>query len=184
MNRILKYLLVAEGFSMLAAGLFGPIYAIFVANIGGDILAAGGAYAAFSLAAGLMVFFISRWEDHVKHKEKLVMIGHVIGAAGILGYLFVQNPLQLFLIQIVLGFAEAIGSPAFDGLYSRYLDQGRFASEWGLYDSIDYSVAGISAALGGLIASVYGFQTLFLVMFLLSLLSIAVSAKVFYLNKT
>ncbi len=183
MNRILRYLLVAQGFWMLSVGLFGPIYAIFVSNIGGDVFEAGSAYAAFSLAAGFMIFFISRWEDHVKHKEKLILISHVIGAVGILGYMFVQNPIQLFLVQILLGLAGAIGSPAFDGLYSRYLDKGRFVSEWGLYETINYLVIGVSAIVGGLIAAVFGFQTLFMIMFVLSLGSICISFKVYHLNK-
>jgi hypothetical protein len=182
MNRILKTLLATEGLWMLSVGLFGPIYAIFVAKIGGDVLEAGGAYAAFSLAAGFMVFFISRWEEHVKHKEKLIVLGHAIGAAGILGYLFVANPIHLFIVQIMLGLAEAIGSPAFDGIYSKNLDKGRFISEWGMYDSMDYFVTGISAAIGGVIASIYGFQVLFTIMFLLSLVSLAISVKLHYLN--
>lgn len=183
MNRILKYLLASEGFWMLSVGLFGPIYAIFVANIpGGDILSAGGAYAAFSFAAGFMVFFISRWEDHVKHKEKLIILGHAVGALGILGYLFIGSPAHLFIVQIILGIAEAIGSPAFDGIYSKNLDRGRFASEWGLYDSMDYIVTGISAAMGGLIATMLGFPVLFFIMFILSIVSLVVSVKLFYLN--
>ena len=92
MNRILKYLLVVEGFWMLAAGLFGPIYAIFVTRIGGDVIEAGGAYAAFSLAAAAMVFLISRWEDHVRHKEKLIVIGHIIGAVAIRAICLCQSP--------------------------------------------------------------------------------------------
>ena len=168
---------------MLSVGLFGPIYAIFVSNIGGDVFEAGSAYAAFSLAAGFMIFFISRWEDHVKHKEKLILISHVIGAVGILGYMFVQNPIQLFLVQILLGLAGAIGSPAFDGLYSRYLDKGRFVSEWGLFNSINYVVAAVSAVAGGLIVTIYNFQVLFMVMFLFSLASIVVSVRLYHLNK-
>ena len=184
MNRILKYLLLAESFSLLAAGLFGPIYAIFVESIGGDILEAGGAYAAFSLAAGVMIFLISRWEDHVRYKEKLIILGHVIGSFGILGYLFIQNPLHLFIVQVVLGLSEAVTSPAFDGIYSKCLDRGKFTSEWGLYDSVDYITAAISAAAGGAIASFFGFHTLFIIMFVLSLGSVLVSVKIYYLNKT
>ena len=184
MNKILKYLLLAESFSLLAAGLFGPIYAIFVENIGGDILDAGGAYAAFSLAAGVMIFIISRWEDHIKYKEKLIIVGQVIGSFGILGYLFIQNPIHLFIVQVVLGLSQAVYSPAFDGLYSSFLDRGKFASEWGLYDSIDYITAAISAAAGGAVATFFGFHVLFMAMFVLSLGSVLVSMKIYYLNKT
>ena len=51
MQRKLKILLFASALFMLAGGLFGPIYAVFVEEIGGDLLTAGGAYAAFSIAA-------------------------------------------------------------------------------------------------------------------------------------
>ena len=183
MNKILKYLLSADSFYLLAAGLFGPIYAIFVVRIGGDILEAGIAYTAFSLAAGLMIILVGRWEDRVRHKEKLLVLGYSLGSAGILGYLFVSNPLQLFLVQIVLGLGEAVRSPAYDCIYSTSLDKGKYASEWGMYDSLVYIVGGISAAIGGLVASFFGFQTLFILMFLLSLSSMAISARLYYLNK-
>lgn len=183
MNKVLKYLLFAESFWMLAAGLFGPIYAIFVRNIGGDILEAGGAYAAFCMAAGVMVFIISRWEDHVRHKEKLMIICYSVGSLGILGYLFVSSPIHLFIVQVVLGASEAIGAPAFDCLYSRFLDRGKFASEWGLFNSLYYIVTALSAAVGGIVASFFGFQALFMGMFVLSVISIFVSVRLYYLNK-
>jgi drug/metabolite transporter (DMT)-like permease len=75
MNRTIKTLLATDSLFVLAAGMLGPIYAIFVERIGGDILEAGGAYAAFSLASGILIFLISKWEDHVRHQEKLVVIG-------------------------------------------------------------------------------------------------------------
>lgn len=182
MNRTLRYLLVGESFYLLAAGLFGPIYAIFVAQIGGDLLAAGTAYAAFAFTAGFMTLFISRWEDHVNHKEKLILIGHVIGAAAVFGYIFVSNPVQLFIIQFLLGLSKAVGKPAFDGLYSRHLDRGKLVSEWGLYDSMSFFTIGISAAVGGIIVTMSSFQVLFLFMFFVSLVSIAVSLKLMHLN--
>ena len=43
MKRKLKILLMASALLMLAGGLFGPIYAVFVEQIGGDLLTAGGA---------------------------------------------------------------------------------------------------------------------------------------------
>ena len=74
MQRELKILTLASGLFIFAAGLFGPIYAVFVEDIGGDILTAGMSYSIFAIIAGVLTFLISRWEDHVKHKEKLVVI--------------------------------------------------------------------------------------------------------------
>jgi len=169
MKRKLRILLLASALLMLAGGLFGPIYAVFVEQIGGDLLTAGGAYAAFAIASGVMIFFISRWEDHVKHKEKLVIIGYALSTIGFLGYLFIKTPLHLFIVQVILGLGEAVSSPAFDDLYSKHLQKGKFASEWGLWESFYYITIGAGALIGGFIGQEFGFKPLFMIMFLISL---------------
>ncbi|MFQ6010384.1 MAG: MFS transporter [Candidatus Aenigmatarchaeota archaeon] len=130
MRRELQILLLASAMFMLAGGLFGPIYAIFVEEIGGDLLTAGAAYSAFAIASGVLIFFISRWEDHVKHQENLVVIGFGLSCIGFFGYLLIKNPLDLFIVQVVFGIGEAVGTPAWDGMYSKYLEKGKFVSEW------------------------------------------------------
>ena len=179
MQKALKILLMASGLSILAGGLFGPIYAIFVEQIGGDILTAGTAYAAFAIAAGVLIFVISRWEDHVKYKEKFVVLGYALGCFGFLGYLLIQDPLDLFAVQIIFGISVAIGTPAYDGLYSKHLDRGKFVSEWGLWESMNYILVGISAAVGAFLAEFFGFRFLFLVMLALSIIGFIVSTLLF-----
>ena len=176
MQRELKILLSASGLSILAAGLFGPIYAVFVQEIGGDLLTAGAAYSTFAIAAGILIFLISRWEDHIKNQEKLIIAGYALGCVGFLGYLLIRNPFDLFIVQAIFGISTAIGVPAYDGIYSRHLDKGKFVSEWGMWESMNYLVMGIAAAVGSLIASLYGFSTLFMLMLALSILALIVSA--------
>lgn len=175
MRKQLKILLFSSALFTLAGGLFGPLYAVFVKEIGGDLLTAGAAYSAFAIASGILIFFVSKWEDHVKHLEKLVILGYTLGCVGYIGYLLIREPWHLFMVQIIFGFAQAIGSPAYDGLYTKNLDKGKFASEWGLWSSISLIVAGIAAAAGGYLARLYGFQTLFGIMFILSLCGLIVS---------
>ena len=182
MNRILKTLLEADGFFILAAGLLGPIYAIFVERIGGNILDAGGAYAAFALASGTLLFLISRWEDHIKHKEKIVVLGYGLGSVGILGYLFISSPIHLFVVQAILGVAEAIIYPAYDALYSVCLDRGKFASEWGLYESMRAIITAIAALSGAFVAELFGFNSLFMIMFIFSLAGLFISMRLFFIK--
>lgn len=175
MQRELRILLLSSALFLLAGGLFGPIYAVFVEEIGGDLLTAGTAYSVFAIAAGIIIFFLSRWEDHIKHQEKLVIIGYALSCMGFLGYLLIRKPLDLFMVQIIFGVGEAIGVPAYDGLYSRHLDKGKFISEWGLWESMNYLVLGVSAAVGGFLAKLYGFRFLFVIMLILSVLGLIVS---------
>ena len=175
MQKELKILLIADSLYMLAGGLFGSIYAVFVEKIGGDLLTAGTSYAAFALAAGILTFLISRWEDRIKHQEKFVVIGYALSCIGFAGYLLIQKPIDLFIVQIIFGFGEAVGSPAFDGLYSRSLDKGKFTSEWGMWDSMQWIITAISAAVGGFLANKYGFRFLFVIMLALSISGFIVS---------
>lgn len=171
----MKILLFASSLSMLAGGLFSPIYAIFVEQIGGDILTAGTAYFVFSIVAGVLIFFISRWEDHLKHLERFVVAGYIIGALGYLGLLFVKTPAHLFAVQIIFGLGEAVNIPAYDGLYSKLLEKGKYASEWGIWETMAYTVTAIAALIGGIIGELYGFKALFTIMFFLSIACTIVS---------
>jgi MFS family permease len=171
MNRTLKMLLLTTFIFYLATGLFGPIYAVFVEDIGGDLLTAGTAYAAYSVAAGLLIYLIGRWEDRSKHQEKFIAISMALGSVGFLGYMLITSPLGLLAVQALFGVQFAILAPAFDSLYSRSLDRGRYASEWGLSEASDHIVVGMAALIGGAIAELYGFQALFAVMLGISLVA-------------
>jgi MFS family permease len=175
MNSALKVLLACAALSTLATEMFVPIYAIFVGQIGGGLLVAAEAYGAFSIVAGILIFFISRWENSVKHQENLVVLGYAVGSLGFFGLLLVKEPLHLLIVQILFGVSTAITSPAYDALYSRFLDRGKFVLEWGLWESTYYIFAGLAAFSGGLIAALFGFRGLFAVMLALSLAATAVS---------
>ena len=164
MRRILKILILSSFFINLAAGLFGPIYAIFVEEIGGDLLTAGTAYAIFAIASGSLIFMLGKWEDKVKHQEKLLVFGRFLAVIGFIGYLLIKNPTQLFIVQIIFGIESAIITPAFDSLFSKNLNRKKFASQWGTWES--------TAAY---IAKEYGFQTLFTIMLIISIFSFLVT---------
>ena len=175
----LKFLVLADAWATLALGMIGPIYAIFVEKIGGDILDASWAYFVFTLTAGVVMYILSFWEDKIKHKESLIVFSYGLITLGCLGYYFVYNQLTLFGVQIVLGLATAFLSPAYDALYSHYVEKKKEASDWGLWESMGYIVGAIAALIGGYIASLYDFKTLFLVMFLFSMIGFFTSLNLY-----
>ncbi len=187
MKRGIKVLLLSDTWATLGLGMIGPIYAIFVEGIGGDILDASWAYFAFLISSGIVMYLISHWEDRVKHKERLVTIGYCLAAFGALSYYFVDSQLTLVLTQIILGLSEAILVPAYDALYSKYLSQTNAASEWGNWESMRYIVTAASVLTGGYLVYNFGFKILFLVMFGISLLSVFTSLYLYkgkkYLSK-
>lgn len=180
MNAELKILNTASAFSVFAAGLFAPFYAVFIEEIGGGALVAGGSYSVYAIAAGLLILASSRIEDKIVDTEKLVVIGYMLSTVGFFGYLLVENPVQMFAVQAVVGFATAIHSPAFDETYSKNLDEGRYAYEWGVWESMYWITSGVSAIIAGYIIQSYGFSTLFVSMGSMSLFGALVSLTLIY----
>jgi MFS family permease len=183
MRFYLKILLLYSLFITLAGGFLGPLYAVYVQGIGGDLLTAGAAYAIFSIVAGILILLLAKWEDHIKHQEKLLIWGRGLGVLGFLGYLFIRTPIELFIVQLIFGISTAIGTPAFDSLYSKNLDRGKFASEWGMWESMHLIAIGISAIVGGYIAKNFGFRSLFVIMFVISIFSFVASLFLLRKNK-
>jgi len=175
MKKEMKVLISADVMFMLAGGLFGPIYALFVEDIGGGLAVAGMAYSVYCIVAGILIYFIGKFEDKFDNQEMLVVVGYFILSIGYLGYLFVSSPLHLYLLQALFGVGAAIKLPVYRGIYSMNLDKGKFASEWGIWDSFTYIFWGISSFLGGHIAKAYGFRFLFLIMFALTFIGFLIS---------
>lgn len=78
-NRIIRTLLLSEGLFLFAGGLLGPIWAVYVEDIGGDLLEASGAFGAFMLTAAIVTYFLGKFEDHQRYKAKFVVLGYLMG---------------------------------------------------------------------------------------------------------
>ena len=177
MHKQLKLLLVMETFFVLALGMFGPIYAIFVQKIGGDILDVGTAWSIYMIISGVGIYIMGKVYDKLKRDKLFIILGYFLVSASYLGYYFVSNVAQLFFIQVITGLSSVICVPAMYSFYSKYVDKRRFASEWAAWDSLYRILQGVMALVGAFLAKVYGFKTLFLSMFLLSLIGLGFATR-------
>lgn len=175
MHKQLKLFLVANSFFLLAAGMLGPIYALFVKEIGGDILAAGSSWAIFMIVSGLGIFIMGKVQDNIKKDKPVIIIGYVFESVGFLGYFFVSNVIQLFMVQFLLGISMVIQIPVFDSFYTKHLEKGKFASQWSAWEGMYFTVTGVAALIGAFLAKIFGFKILFLVMFFLSLVGLFIA---------
>lgn len=180
MDTELKVLNTASAFNVFAVSLFGPFFAVFVKGIGGSAFAAGTAYSVYAIAAGVLMLVASRFEESRERMDLLLVSGYGLSTLAFTGYLFVETPLQLAGVQGLLGVATAIQSPAFDELYSKNLDTGHEALQWGVWESMYWIVTGSAALIGGFIVDVYGFSMLFTVMAGLSLLATAAAGRLMW----
>lgn len=163
-NKALKILLVTNGLILIAGAMIGPIYALFVEQIGGDLLDASVAGGLFALTAGIVSLLFGRLSDEIRHSDFVLIFGYCLIGLGFLLYLFVDSVLFLFAVQILIGIGEAIYAPAFDKLYSINLINGKGGAEWGVYESLDYFTTASGALIGGFIATKFGFNAIFIMM--------------------
>lgn len=164
MNIKLKLLLFASVFGNFSSALLGPIYALFVQNIGGSIIVASTSFAIYTIVFALLTTFMGKLEDAKFNKEKMVFVGYLILSIGNLLFIFVQKALDLYLLQALMGVGIAIVAPAWEALYSLALDKGKESSEWSYWNASIGIAASIAALLGGIIVNYYGFKILFVIM--------------------
>ena len=170
-NKPLKILLLSNALIMMAEFMIGPIYALFVEEIGGNLLDASLAGAAFAITAGMTVIVSGRFSNKPKLGVNVMVAGYLIIGLGYFFYLFVHSIWALLLAQVIIGLGEAIYAPAFDGIYSLNLDHNQEGTEWGVWEALRYWVTAIGALLGGIIVFNFGFDTLFVVLSLFCFLS-------------
>ena len=171
MNLKLKFLLYVSILSNFSGNLFGPIYALFVLGIGGNVLIASSAWAVFKIVESSLTIFFGKLEDLKQNKEKFMFYGFLILTITNFLFIFIKTPILLYLLQVLFGIGMAMVNPAWEALYSLSLDKGKESSEWSYWNaSVGFSIA-LAAFLGGLIVTYYGFKTLFIIMALFHLIS-------------
>ena len=151
----------------MAAAMLGPIYALFVERVGGDLMDASIAGGIFAFVAGLTSLVSGKYSDKIKENELIVVLGYSIMGVGFLLYFWVNSVIFLFVVQAIIGLGEAIYSPAFDAVYSKHLDGHKSGRQWGAWESMNYFTTAIGAVVGGSLVTLFGFQPLFVIMAML-----------------
>lgn len=170
-NRAINTLILTDALILIAGAMLGPIYALFVKGIGGNLLDASLTGGVFALAAGLTTLMSSIYTDKVKNKKLILVTGYIFIGIGFIMYLFVKSIWSLLLVQMWIGFSEAMYYPAFDVIYSHHLDKRKEAREWGAWEAMSYFTAAFGALIGGIIVTYLGFNAIFIMMGTLCILS-------------
>ncbi|PIR68330.1 hypothetical protein COU49_01615 [Candidatus Nomurabacteria bacterium CG10_big_fil_rev_8_21_14_0_10_35_16] len=163
-NKALAAMLVVSGFYMFAFGMFSPLYALFVEEIGGDITTASNAWAIFLITTGLLTFLTGKWENGLRDRAIGIALSQFIVAAAYMIYYFADRIAMLYMAQVLLGIAAAFFWPAFHSLYGKHTDKYNAPKQWSFYDALAYLVPAFAAVLGGWLVKYYGFDTIFIAM--------------------
>lgn len=184
-NRIVKYLIYSDLVFWFSWGLITPVFAIFIVDKieGGSALIAGIAAAVYSLLAAILripigVFLDSRPSE--RDDYWFLVAGLFIAAVTSFGFLFAKFPWHIYLLQGFRGIGIAMSLAGWSAIFTRHIDKGKEATEWGL-DATSVGIAtGISGAIGGWAVTQFGFNPVFIAVGVFGLIGVVL---LFGLNK-
>jgi MFS family permease len=175
LNKIVKYLVVSDLIFYTGWGLISPVFAIFLLDsiIGGSAFVVG-----MSAAVNLIVRSVLRvpfgiYADKDQRIAYHLMIwGLLISAIVPVGYIYSKTPMNIYLLQAVLGFGLAMSTAGWTTIFSRHMDRGKESTEWGV-DAVAVGLGpGIAAAIGGLSVTYFGFNAVFIAVTLAGLIGV------------
>lgn len=174
-NPVIRFLIISDTILIGAAGLLGPIFALFVEDfiVGGNEAVAGLAAAIFLFTKSVLQIPIAHFIDRVRGEKDdfwLLFVCSILMSLIPLLYLIINTPLQLYFIQFLLGLFTAFTFPTYMAIFTRHIDKKKEGTEWGIYFTLTDLSAAAFAAIGGFLASSQGFPSLIIAISVLSIL--------------
>lgn len=183
-NHVVRTLILSDFFINSGFSVFAPIFAVFVTNQvkGGSIEVVGFATAITQIFKVGLQIPIARYLDknHGEYDDFYSLVfGSMLCATVPFLYFFATTATHIYIIQAVYGIGLAFAVPPWFAIFSRHLDKMHANIEWSFESvAIGVSAAG-AAALGGVLATRYGFQHLFVIGGLLAVFGASLEIRIF-----
>src|SRR3989344_1349130 len=174
-NPVVRFLIISDTVLSGAAGLLGPIFALFIEDfiVGGNPAVAGIAAGVYLFTKSVLQVPIAHFIDRIRGEKDdfWIMFAFTILIALIpLLYLIIDTPLELYIVQFALGFFTAFTFPTYMAIFTRHIDKTKEGTEWGIYFTLTDLSSAAFAAVGGYIAVSEGFPTLIISVVILSII--------------
>lgn len=164
-NPVIRFLIISDVVLVGAAGLLGPIFALFIEDF-----IQGGNEAVAGLAAGIYLFsrsFLQIPIAHIMDKVKgekddffMLFIFSILSALVPLFYLVIHTQIELYIVQFILGILTAFTYPAYMAIFTRHIDKDKEGTEWSIYFTLTDITSATLAVVGGYLAYSAGFPVL------------------------
>lgn len=166
-NKIVKTLVETDLFFVSSFGLIAPIFAIFITKQiqGGDVKVVGFAAGIYWILKSILQIPIGRLLDKIggeKDDLYFLVAGYFITALVPFGYIFSHLPWHIYILEAIHSIGMALAIPAWAAMFTRHIDKGQEALEWGM-ESTGLSIgSGITGIVGGILVSKIGFSFVFM----------------------
>ena len=178
-NKVIAIIIASDFMVTTASSLLSPIFALFITSriTGGSAQTVGFAIAIYWTTKSVLQLPIARYLDrnHGEMDDYYFMIfGLLADSLFFCGYYFFASAVwHVFLLQGLLGVADAFLVPPFYAIFTRHIDPGSEGFEWAVRSSLSFGGgAALGGALGGVLLGVVGFRNIFLIAALFNILSV------------
>lgn len=177
-NKTIRTLILSDFFLFFAVGLLAPIFAVFILNnVENRIEVVGYAVSCYWITRVIMVIPFSMLMDKLKgefDEYMFMVVGTAIMSLIPLFYLFSSEPWHIYLLQVVNGVANSMAVPAWRIVFTNHVDRKITGFEWSIEDVGVGIATASSAAIGAVIANRFGFDVLFILIFIFGMISASV----------
>ncbi len=160
-NKNLRALFLANTLFAFADFLIVPTYSLFITSTGASVETAGILWGVRFFVSALVSLIIANMKNTKGLNAVFLQLFYFIRGGAWMLLIFFDDIYMLFLVQIILGISEPIGSPAFNSLVSDQLDDSNKLANWASWQFMFGVAIGISNILSGYILSSFGFKILF-----------------------
>lgn len=167
-NAVISFIILSDFVLTASASLISPLFALFVTNqiAGGTAKVVGFSMAIYWICKSILQLPVARFLDrnHGEIDDYYFMIGGIfLGALIMSGYYFASEYWHVYILQGLLGLADAFLVPPFYAIFTRHVDKGSEGFEWSLRSSFSYGGgAALGGALSGILLAIVGFRNIFL----------------------
>lgn len=183
-NRIVKFLIVSDLIFWTGWGFINPIFAIFIIERieDGSALVAGIASGIYWVLTSILRIPIGIMLDKGKGEKDDYLVltaGLLVAALVPLGFIFSKFAWHIYLLQSIYAVGMAMALSGWQAIFTRHIDKGKEATEWGIdATSVGFGM-GIAGILGGLIVTMSGgFEIVFIAAEILGLLGVVALFKI------
>jgi MFS family permease len=172
----MKNLYLSTFIFWLATNLVSPFFAIFALERipGVTITEYGFSTLIYFLSFGLSVILVGRITDNIKGEKDDITIavtGYITRGILLIVLAYVTSISGLYLIQFLLGVSRSFSDSVKEKLHFKLISQKNIASSFSITSGITNLSAAFGAGLGGYLAGIYGFEMVFIIVGILTIIS-------------
>jgi len=165
-GKIIKYFILVDLVFFAGWGFIEPIFSVFIVEkiVGATLVTAGITAAIYWLLKSTLQVPLANYLDrHDGEKDDFYALILGLLLAGVSAFLFgfAKEIWQIYSVQALHAVGIALYVASYPAIFSRHLDKDHVSFDWAMDSAAVGVSSGMTALVGGIIASQFGFASVF-----------------------